>query len=191
MRPESERLVKNAKKGGPLSGFAPPLDSGQLNFTPGPRAASGRTWGATFAARCSVGVVRPDFSSAHGLHLPFRGWLRLSLPLSLRGQGGTTSRNRAPQRGLRACRFADIPTPFPIQNKTKEVSLMFSIHSRSASFALDAIANTSALVRQRLSTTSATGIAVVLATPNPQPITGSALLSQHLAVNRSIPRGAA
>lgn len=64
---------------------------------------------------------------------------------------------------------------------------MFSIHSRFASHALDACANTSALVRQRFSSTSATVIALVPATPTPQPITGSALLSQHLAVNRSLP----
>jgi len=68
---------------------------------------------------------------------------------------------------------------------------MFSIHSLSASLALDACATTSALVRQRLSTTSATVIALVLATPTPQPITGSALAPQHLAVNRSLPWGLA
>lgn len=62
---------------------------------------------------------------------------------------------------------------------------MFSSYSLSASLALDAIANTSALVRQRLSTTSATVIASVLAAS--QPITGSALLSQPLAVNRPLP----
>lgn len=64
---------------------------------------------------------------------------------------------------------------------------MFSIRCLSASLALDACANTSALVRQRFSSTSATVIALVPAPPNPQPITGSALLSQHLAVNRSLP----
>jgi hypothetical protein len=97
------------------------------------------------------------------------------------------ARNRASQCRLRAFRFADIPTPLPIQNKTKEVSLMLSIHSRSASLAPDACANTSALVRQRFSSTSATVIAMVPGTPNPQPVAGSALLSQHLAVNRSLP----
>lgn len=95
------------------------------------------------------------------------------------------ARNRASQRRLRAFRFADIPTPLPIQNKTKEVSLIFPI--RSASLALDACANTSALVRQRFSSTSATVIASVLATPTPQPITGSALAPQHLAVYRALP----
>lgn len=68
---------------------------------------------------------------------------------------------------------------------------MFSIHFLSASLALDACATTSALVRQRLSITSATVIALVLATPTPQPITGSALAPQHLAVNRPLPQGLA
>lgn len=68
---------------------------------------------------------------------------------------------------------------------------MFSSYSISASLALDACAIATALAPQRFSTTSATGIAVVLATPSPQPITGSALLSQHLAVNRSLPWGSA
>jgi hypothetical protein len=101
------------------------------------------------------------------------------------------ARNRASQRRLRAFRFADIPTPLPTQNKTKEVFLMLSIHSRLASLVLDACANTSALVRQRFSSTSATVIALVPVTPNPQPVTGSALLSQHLTVNRSLPWEAA
>jgi hypothetical protein len=92
---------------------------------------------------------------------------------------------------LRACRFADIPTPHPIQNKTKEVTVMFSINLDSASLAPDTCANTSALLRQRFSSTSATVIALVAATPTPQPITGSALASQHLAVIRPLPWGSA
>lgn len=68
---------------------------------------------------------------------------------------------------------------------------MFSINLNSASLALDASANTSALAPQRFSITSATEIALVPGTPTPQPITGSALLSQHLAVNRSLPWGSA
>lgn len=54
---------------------------------------------------------------------------------------------------------------------------MFSLNLNlnSASLALDACANTSALVRQRFSITS--------------PISGSGLLSQHLTVNRSLPWG--
>jgi hypothetical protein len=121
----------------------------------------------------------------------FRPWLRLSLLPSLRGPVEPKGRFCAPQRGLRAWRFADIPTPLPIQNTTKEVIVMLSIHFLSASPALDACATTSALVRQRLSITSATVIALVLATPTPQPITGSALAPQHLAVNRSLPWGLA
>lgn len=105
--------------------------------------------------------------------LPLRRWLRPSLPLSLRWQGGAQGRYPAPQAGLRACCLADIPTPLPIQNKTKEVYFMFTINLYSASLALDACANTSALVRQRFSAT------------------GSALLSQHLTVNRSLPWGLA
>lgn len=105
--------------------------------------------------------------------LSLRRWLRPSLPLSLRGQGGARGRYPAPQAGLRACCLADIPTPLPNQNKTKEVYVMFSLNLNlnSASLALDACANTSALVRQRFS------------------LTGSALLSQHLTVNRSRPWG--
>jgi hypothetical protein len=125
------------------------------------------------------------------LRFALRPWLRLSLPLSLRGPVEPKGRYRAPQRGLRARRFADIPTPLPIQNTTKEVIVMFSIHFLSASLALDACATTSALVRQRFSITKATVIALVLATPPPQPITGSALAPQHLAVNRSLPWGLA
>jgi hypothetical protein len=49
---------------------------------------------------------------------------------------------------------------------------MFSIHSRFASLALDALANTTALVRQRFST-------------------GSALASQRLAVDRALTRRSA
>ena len=125
------------------------------------------------------------------LRLPLRGWLRPSLPLSLHGQGGAKGRYRPSQRGLRACGFADIPTPLPIQNKTKEVYVMFSINLESASLALDASANTSALVRQRFSSTSATVIALLLKTPPPQSVTGSALPSQHLAANRPLPWGSA
>jgi len=64
---------------------------------------------------------------------------------------------------------------------------MFSIQLRSTSLALDACAIATALAPKRFSITSATGIASVPGTPAPQPITGSALLSQHHAVNRSLP----
>jgi len=122
---------------------------------------------------------------------PLRGWLRLSLPLTLHSLIGLKARKRASQRRLRAFVFADIPTPLPIQNTFKEVFVMFSIQLRSTSLALDACAIATALAPQRFSITSATEIALVPGTPNPQPITGSALLSQHLAVNRSMLRGAA
>jgi len=68
---------------------------------------------------------------------------------------------------------------------------MFSIQLRSTSLALDVCAIATALAPQRFSITSATVIALVPGTPNPQPITGSALLSQHLTVNRSLPWEAA
>jgi hypothetical protein len=96
------------------------------------------------------------------------------------------ARNRASQRRLRAFCFADIPTRLPIQDTFKEVFVMFSIQLRSTSLALDACAIATALAPQRFSSTSATVIALVPGTPNPQPITGSALLSQHLAVHRSL-----
>jgi hypothetical protein len=122
------------------------------------------------------------------LRLALRPRLRLLLLPSLRGPGGSQGRYRAPQRRLRACRFADIPTPLPIQNTFKEAFVMFSSHFFSASLALDACATTSALARQRFCITSATGIALVPATPEPQTIiTGSALASQPLAVNRPLP----
>lgn len=66
---------------------------------------------------------------------------------------------------------------------------MFPNYSLPASLALDVCAIATALAPQRLSTTSATGIALVLGTPTPQPITGSALAPQHLAVNRPLPWG--
>jgi hypothetical protein len=135
--------------------------------------------------------VRADFSPPLRCHLPLRGWLRPSLPLSLRGQGAMKGRYRALQRGLRACGFADIPTATPTRNKTKEVYVMLSIDLDSASLAPDACAIATALAPQRLSITTATEIASVPGTPTPQPITGSALLSQHLAVNRPLPWGSA
>ena len=121
------------------------------------------------------------------LRLPLRGWVRLSLPLSLRWPSCSKRRYPAPHRRLRAWRVADIPTPLPIQNTFKEVFVLLSIQSRSTSLARDACAIATALAPQRFSITSATGISLVLATPTPQPITGSALLSQHLAINRSLP----
>jgi hypothetical protein len=121
------------------------------------------------------------------LRLALRPWLRLSLPLSLRGSVGLKGDQSPPQRRLRASRFADIPTPLPIQNTIKEVFVMFSIRFSSTSLALDACAIASALAPQRFSTTEAYAPVV----PAPRLITGSALASQHLAVNRSLPWGLA
>jgi len=68
---------------------------------------------------------------------------------------------------------------------------MFAIHPRFTSLAPDACTIATALAPQRLSITSATEIALVPGTPTPQPITGSALASQHLAVKRPLPWGSA
>jgi hypothetical protein len=144
--------------------------------------------------RCASGYLRPLWrlgallymgtSLSSPLRLWLRGWLRLSLPLSFRGPVSPEGYQSPPQRRLRACGFADIPTPLPIQNTIKEVFVMFSINLDSASLALDACATTSALVRQRLSITSANEIALVLVTPPPQSIIGSALASQRFAVDQ-------
>jgi hypothetical protein len=119
-----------------------------------------------------------------------RVWLRQSLPLSLRGPVSHKGHQSPPQRRLRAWRFADIPTAPPGQN-IKAVTALVTLSIFLASLALDACATTSALARQRFSITSATVIALVLATPTPQPITGSALAPQHFAISRSLTRGSA
>jgi hypothetical protein len=124
------------------------------------------------------------------LRLWLRAWLRPSLPPSLHGSTRPKGDQSPPQRRLRAWRFADIPSAPPGQNINAVLVITLSIFS--ASLALDACANTSALVRQRFCITSATGIASVPATPEPQTIiTGSALASQHFAVNRSQARRSA
>lgn len=83
---------------------------------------------STFLARCSIGYMAQRKSAE--LRLPLRGWLRLSLPLSLHSPIGLEARKRASQRRLGAFLFADIPTPLPIQNTFKEVVSMFpSYHS--------------------------------------------------------------
>lgn len=118
------------------------------------------------------------------LRLWLRAWLRPSLPSSLHGSTGPKGDQSPSQRRLRRWRFADIPTAPPGQNINAVLVVTLSIFS--ASLALDACAITSALARQRFCITSATGIALVPATPEPQTIiTGSALAPQHLAVNRS------
>lgn len=161
------RLVR---QGGVRLGIEPQVKEG------GPLSRLAALWG-----------IRADFSQPlFHLRLALRGWLRLSLPLSLRGPVEPKGRYCAPQRRLRAWRFADIPTPLPIQNTIKEVFVMFSIRFSSTSLALDACAIASALAPQR-STTEATAPVV----PAPQSVSGSALASQHLAVNRPLPWGSA
>jgi hypothetical protein len=117
------------------------------------------------------------------LRRPLRGWLRPSLPLSFRVTTSPRNDQSPPQRHLRAWRFADIPTPLPVQNIEGVAAVLIALSISSASLALDSCAIASALAPQRLSITSATVIALVLATPPPQS-PGSALASQRFAVNR-------
>lgn len=119
------------------------------------------------------------------LRLSLRGWLRPSLPLSLRVSISPESDQSPPQRRLQAWPFADIPTPLPGQNIKRVGAVLIAPSILSTSLALDSCAIASALAPQRLSISSATVIASVLATPTPQPVTGSALASQRFAVNRS------
>jgi hypothetical protein len=120
------------------------------------------------------------------LRFSLRGRLRPSLPLSFRGSTRPEGNQSPPHRRLRAWRFADIPTPLPVQNIEAAGAVVIPLSIFSASLALDACTTTSALARQRFCITSATEIALVPATPEPQTIiTGSALAPQHLAVDRS------
>lgn len=121
--------------------------------------------------------------SASPLRLPLRRWLRLSLPLSLRGSTSPKGGQSPSQRRLRRWRFADIPTAPPGQSIVAVLVVTLSIFS--ASLALDACAIASALAPQRFPITSATEIALLLVTPLPQSMTGSALASQRFAVWRS------
>lgn len=158
------------------------------------RAASARDPQIT---SCASGYLGPlwllgaplyvSTSISSPLRFSLRGWLRLSLLLSLRGSTSAEGNQSPPHRRLRAWRFADIPTPLPIQNIKAAGAVLIPLSIfLSASLALDACAITSALARQRFCITSATGIALVPATPEPQTIiTGSALAPQHLAVNQS------
>jgi hypothetical protein len=152
--------------------------------------------------RCSTGYLGPLWRLGAPLYmepessLPLRPslqrWLRPSLPLSLRVPPSPESDQSPPQRRLRAWRFADIPTPLPVQNIKLVGAVLIALSISSASLAPDACAIASALARQRFCITSATGIALVPATPEPQTIlSGSALASQHLAVNRSRAWGSA
>ena len=133
--------------------------------------------------------MEPAYTSP--LRLSLRGRLRPSFRPSLRSLARPNVRQCPSQRRLRGWRFADIPTPPPDQNIKSVTAVVNALSIFSASLALDACATTSALARQRFCITSATEIALVLPTPPPQPITGSALASQRFAVNRSRAWGSA
>jgi hypothetical protein len=82
---------------------------------------------------------------------------------------------------LRTWRFADIPTPLPVQNIKSAGAVLICLSILFASRALDACAIATTLAPQRFCTTSAIVIASVLATR--QTMIGSALASQRFAVN--------
>lgn len=106
------------------------------------------------------------------LRLWLRAWLRPSLPPLLHGSTGPKGDQSPSQYRLRAWRFDDIPTAPPGQNINAVLVVTLSIFA--ASLAPDACAIASALAPQRFPITSATGIASVPATPEPQTIiTGS------------------
>lgn len=111
-----------------------------------------------------------------------RATLRPSLPLSLRGPIRPEAREPRLRRRLRAWRFADIPTPLPVQNIKSVTAVLIALSIFSASLALDACAIASALAPQRFSAASATVVASTLATTQ-TPI-DSALASQRFAVTR-------
>src|SRR5690242_2222152 len=83
--------------------------------------------------------------SSSPLRLLLRGCLRPSLRSTTSPEGD----QGPPHRHLRAWRFADIPTPLPIQNITAAWAVLIALSIFSASLALDARAITSALARQR------------------------------------------
>jgi hypothetical protein len=142
-----------------------------------------------FGGSCLCRYMEPAYSPP--LRFSLRGRLRPLFRPSLRGLARPNVRQCPSQRRLRAWRFADIPTPPPDQNIKSVTAVVNALSIFSASLALDACATTSALARQRFYITSATEIALVLPTPPPQPITGSALASQRFAVNRSRAWGSA
>lgn len=88
-----------------------------------------------------------------------RGWLRPSLRLSLRCRVSAEGDQSPPQRRLRAWRFADIPTPLPVQN-IRSVTGVISFSTFSASLALDACAIASALAPQRFSISLAVALLI-------------------------------
>ena len=115
------------------------------------------------------------------LRLPLRGRLRPSFRSSLRGLARPEARQRPSQRRLRAWRFADIPTPPPVQNIESVPAVVVALSIFSASLALDACAIATALAPHRSSTASATVIASALATTQ-RPI-GFALAPQRFAAS--------
>jgi hypothetical protein len=82
---------------------------------------------------------------------------------------------------LRAWRFADIPTPLPVQNIRSVPAVVTGPLIFFASLALVACAIAHALAPQRFSATSATVIASVRKAA--QPILGSALASPRLPLD--------
>lgn len=134
--------------------------------------------------------LRRYMKAASSLPLRFslRGRLRPSFRPLLRGLARPNARQRPSQRRLRAWRFADIPTPLPVQNIRSVAAVLIAFSIFSASLALDACAIASALAPHRFLTASATVIASALAT---QRLICSALASQRFAVNRSRAWGSA
>lgn len=167
----------------PLFWIRPQLQPRLTLCVAGAIQPSGCVLGVHFC--CSLLCCYMRAESLLPLRLLLRERLRLSLPLGFRGSTSPEGNQSPPQRRLRAWRFADIPTPLPGQNITAVRAVLIPLSIFSASLALDSCAIASALARQRLSITSATVIASVLATPTPQPVTGSALASQRFAVNWS------
>jgi hypothetical protein len=124
-----------------------------------------------------------------GASSPLRFSLRGRLRPLFRGPARPKARQRPSQRRLRAWRFADIPTPPPVQNIESVTAVLIALSIFSASLALDACAIATALAPQRFSTASATVVASTLATT--QTPLGSALASQRFAVTRSRAWGSA
>jgi len=129
-----------------------------------------------------------EAASESPLRFSLRGRLRPSFRPSLRDLVRPKARQRASQRRLRAWRFADIPTPPPVQNITSVTSVVIALSIFSASLALDACAIATALAPQRFSTASATVIASALAMT--QTLGGSALAWQRSAGRSQVRRPA-
>lgn len=124
-----------------------------------------------------------EIESLRPLRPLLRRWLRPSLPLSLRSRSGN---GRHCHRSA-VCGPGDLRHSYATSGSENRGGRGGPHHPLDflRSLALDACAIATALAPQRLSITSATGIALVLATPTPQTLSGSALASQRFAVNRS------